>query len=201
MLMRLFMICLLVSSPALGAGPGWLYYVGTGPTPCATIEALDAAHCASLGCDGVTTTHWFDVTVLDSGVCAIRVQPGTSYQDVTIHLPPSAKFPSGLSISLTAGQIAALVTRASLAGQLPTILTLASFEAVLTTAQINALNNINQVAHPALYSDWQSIVAGGVVDMLDPAYLDLMSQGLSLGLITQAEYATLTTPSTVAMGP
>jgi hypothetical protein len=78
---------------------------------------------------------------------------------------------------------------------------LASFEAVLTTAQINALNNINQVAHPALYSDWQSIVAGGVVDMLDPAYLDLMSQGLSLGLITQAEYATLTTPSTVAMGP
>lgn len=204
MMIRTLAILLALTGAANATGPNWQYIVGTGATPCASLTAANAAYASALGTDS-TTPYWFPLIVLTNGTCAIKIVPGDQYYGTTVTLPPSAKFPSGLTLTLSSSNISqlnvALATRASLAGLLPDVLTLAGFEAILTTAQINQLNNISQSAHPTLYADWQTIKAGGVVDMSDSTYQDLVNQGLGLGLITQAEYSQLTTPVATTEGP
>ncbi len=200
MLIRALLLCLF-AFPATAAPPLLKYLQGTGGTPCATIQAADAAYCTALGCDGTLTKFWFPIVVLGNGLCAVEVRPGDAYFDVTVTLPHSARFPSGKTVSLTAGQIAALVTRASLAGQLPDTLTLAQFEAILTAQQLTALNNVTQLAHPVVFNDWQAVQATGYVDQKDPQFIELATQGLALGLITQAQFTQFTTPVGAVAGP
>ena len=205
MLIRTLLLWLLPSL-ALAAPPGWQYAVGTGATPCASIEAADAAYCTAIGCDGQQTKYWFPVIVLTTGVCAVQIVPGDPYQGVSVTLPPSAKFPSGITLSLTTANLpalnVALVTRASLEGTLPGTLTLAQFEADLTAPQLTALNAAGlKTTHPAVYNDWQEVQTAGYVDTQDPQFQDMVTQALSAGLITQAEYTTLTTPVVTAPGP
>lgn len=199
---------LLLAFPAFAAPPGWQYAVGTGSTPCASIQAADAAYCTAIGCDGQQTKYWFPVIALQNGVCAVQIVPGDPYYGVSITLPPSAKFPSGITLSLTTANLPALnvtlVTRASLAGLLPNTVPLATFEAppYLTTAQVTTLNSTAfQTAHPTVAADWAEVKAAGYVDMNDPQYIDLVNQALSLGDITQAQYTTMTTPIVTAPGP
>lgn len=204
MLIRTLALAALIAIPAHAAGPGWQYAVGTGPTPCASLQAANAAYATSLGTDA-TTPYWFDMIVLTNGTCAIKIVPGDPYYAASVTLPPSAKFPSGVSLSLTAANLpalnVALVSRASLVGLLPDVMTLASFEAILTGAQLTALNNVTQAAHPAIYNDWQAIKAGATVDMQDSTYQDLVAKAFGLGVITATQAVRLVTPVVTAAGP
>lgn len=207
-MLRRILAFLLFATPAFAAPPGWKYFVGGGATPCATIQTLDAAYCTALGCDGVSTKFWFPITVLSTGVCAVQIMPGSGYQDVSLTLPPSAKFPAGITVTIAqiianqGSNVGTIQTRASLAGTLPGTLTIAQFEAILTTPQVNALNNANlQTTHPQVFNDWQAVQAAGYVDTQDPQFLDLANQALTAGLITQAEFNAMTVVTATAQGP
>jgi hypothetical protein len=202
------LLFLLLAFPAFAAPPGYTYAVGTGATPCASIQAADAAYCTAIGCDGVQTKYWFPVIVLNNGTCAVQIVPGDPYYGVSVTLPPSAKFPSGITLSLTTANLpalnVALVSRASIAALLPNTVPLATFEAppYLTAAQLTALNSTAfATAHPVAAADWAEVKAAGYVDMQDPTFLDLATQALALGDITQAQYTLFTTPTVTAPGP
>ena len=204
MLIRALLLLLTWASAAQATGPGWMYAVGTGNTPCASLQAANAAFASALGTNA-TTLYWFPLIALTNGSCAVKIVPGDPYYGTSVTLPPSSRFPSGMTVSISslAALSVPLVSRASLAGFLPDVLTLANFEAFLTTPQLAALNSVTQAAHPQLYADWQAIQSTSVADMQDPTYRDLVSQALSLSLITLTEFLQLTTPTVTgpAAGP
>jgi hypothetical protein len=201
MLTRILAILALSIGTAHATPPNYQYIVGTGATPCASLQAANHAYAQAVGTDA-TTPYWFPLIVLTNGSCAIKIVPGDQYYGTTLTLPASAKFPSGLTITLSNSNISALnvalATRASLAGILPDVLTLAAFQAVLTTAQINYLNGLTS---GTVYNYWQTVKTGGSLDMADPTYQSIMSGFLANSQITQAQYNTLTTPAVTTMGP
>jgi len=200
MIARLILLLILSGGKVYADAPNYQYVVGTGATPCATLQTANAAYASALGTDA-TTPYWFPIIVLTTGACAIKIIPGDPQIDTSITLPPSAKFPSGKTVSLATAAAAfqvAPATRASLAGSLPDVLTLASFEAVLTSQQIAALNALTS---GAIFNYWTAIKGGASIDMSDPTFITVLSSLLSSSKITQGQFTTLTTPASTPCTP
>jgi hypothetical protein len=152
----------------------------------AAAQARSQALCAAQPnpCDGVNTIYWLHVQPLTDGTAALRLDPNTPY--------------SATAAGLTPAEQSTVVSISVMGTKLPWIVSLATLEARLTTAQLNALNNS---ADPTIAADWAAIQAGQTVDLTSAQAIGLVNRAVTLGLLTQAKAQTVLAWIAVAAVP
>lgn len=141
---------------------------------------------SALGCDGIKTRYWWAVQGYtgpdaNNNTAAIVIIQDTPFDVTTTN--EIAPAPTGLTVQ----EQAAVLPRATVGTLLPDIITTLAFEARFTPPQISAIQ-ANQTTAP----EWTAIKGAALVDFQSASIQKFLSDCLSAGIITQANYTTIT---------
>ena len=164
----------------------------------AAAQTRSASQCTTVKCDGTATKYWWPVISLTDSTAAIVVQPDSDYgPTVTKCIPPNAISPCvNTTGTLTAGEIAALQTRAQMGTKLPDILPSATFVGRFTAPQQTAI-----AANATVALEWTTLKNATNVDLTDPVMLAWLNSLPSKGLIPASQIDTVLAPTAVAVVP
>lgn len=163
------------------------------PQPTLTISQTRSQQQAlALGCDGLLTQYWWPVQGytgpdLNNNTAAVVIFPGTPFDVTTTN--KIVPIPTGL----TAQEQTAVLTRAAVGTLLPDIINTPTFQSRFTAQQISAIQ-----ANGTTATEWNTIIGAPQVDFQSVSVQKFLSDCLSAGIITQANYATITMPTPLA---
>lgn len=194
MLIRTIVLLLLIIGAAHAQDPTLRY--ASFPS-LATAQALSASAWAAVrctpqpACDPAQVTQFnYPIITLVNGNSAIVIHSGDVFQGEHLTLP------NGKSFNLTAGQIAALATRAAMGTQLPDILPVALINSRITAPQLSAINTYAGT-HPAFNTTF-TVIKSGPSDLQSGVLYGAMAELVAAGVITADVAAAIDAPQTTA---
>ena len=176
----------IVSLALLSAGPAGAQSYLVQPNA-ASCLSRSQAQCTALHCDGTQTKYWWPCQTLTDGTVAVVVEPtGPFGQSVTVN---------GATAGLTVGEVATLLSQATLGTKLPWVISEAAFAARFTPVQISAINaSVDSIVAPS----WTAVKAAATTDLTSVGVTTLVNRLVTLGLIPASQVQTILAPIAVA---
>lgn len=194
MLIRTIVLLLLTATAAHAQDPSLRYasFSSLATAQALSASAWQAVQCTPQpACDPAQVTQFnYPIITLVNGNSAIVIHSGDVFQGEHLTLP------NGKSFNLTAGQIAALATRAAIGTQLPDILPVALINSRITAPQLSAINTYAST-HPAFNTTFTAIKSGPS-DLQSGVLYGAMAELVGAGVITAAVAAAIDAPQTTA---
>jgi hypothetical protein len=196
--LALALLLLPFSSPVLAQTDPSIRYVSA--PDLATAHALSAAAWAAVKCDPVAmpgncnpahaTKYVYPVIGLTDGTYAVVIRLGDVYAGEHISLPNGKKF------DLTAGQIAALSTRAQMGTKLGDVLQIALVNSRVTAPELTAIGVYNN-AHPSAKTNWNLLISTAI-DLQGTLVWTVMGELQAAGVLSAARVQAITAPNPAA---
>lgn len=145
-------------------------------------------------CDAAQITKYlYPVIGLTDGRYAIVIRSGDVFQGEIVTV-------NGRTFALTAGQIAALSTRAQMGTLLGDIIPIAVANSRITAPQLSAINTYNNT-HAAAKTRWNLLISGPI-DLQGTLIWTAMTEYQTAGILTAEDVQKITLPvSTVSVTP